>query len=382
MTNRTVTRTGAYICGLTLATLALLLAPIGAQAQSSCSGNNLRLEEISVPNFDAVFLSNFNLVSLTSASPLFVLQLSESQGGTDVRMTFELIAEAFEAGGPIIEAVTNPFRLTGTRQISSNDFAGRSDITGNVNFNTDAAQQLQEAILSTGRLPTGKYILRVRVENVADPNDNCQWEKTYDITNPTTLDLISPGRVAGSGDCPLIYTTLPLFQWESNAKKFIFRIAEKRPENTSPEDVMNNESRVPEDTLVAGRDFFGKPSYQYPSSGVFPLEEGKTYYWQVIAFVGTPSGDVPLESPIWCLTIGQVSGGNVSAEQIQILNYLRALLGDAAVDQMFGDGGELFGYIATGVIQRDGTSITVPDLGALVGLVQSGQLKVEDVTVE
>lgn len=382
MSNRRRTWTGALIGGLALATFALLLGSTTAKAQVTCSGSNLRLEEISAPTFDAVFLSNFNLVSLTSSTPLFVLQIRESQGGTDVRMTFDLIAEQFSSGGPIIEAVTNPFRVTGMRQITSNDFTSQGDITGDVRFNTDAAQKLQDAILSTGKLPSGKYVLRVRVENAANPSDNCVWEKIYDISNPTTIDLISPGRVAGSGECPVIYTTLPLFQWESNARKFIFRIAEKRPENTSPEDVMNNESRVPGDTLIAGRDFFGKPSFQYPSSGVFPLEEGKTYYWQVTAFIETPSGDIPIESQIWCLTIGQISGGNTSAAQLQIMNYLRALLGDAAVDQMFGEGGDLYGFIATGVIQKNGSSISVTDLGTLVGQVQSGKLQVRSVTVE
>lgn len=379
------TRAATQVFCAALVAVALLAGANPARSQVNCSGVNLNLAEVNVPDFQTVFLSNFNIISLSGSIPLFELQILESQpGGTNVRMIFEVIAQQYAAGGPIIRAETNPFQVIGSRTFNSNDFAGQGDISGDVDFNTDAAQDLQNAILSTGRLPSDIYILRVRVENVANAADFCVWEKRYDISNPTTIDLISPGRVAGSGDCPVIYTTLPLFQWDSNATKFLIRISEKRPENASPEDVMNNESRVPERILVAGTDFLGRPSFQYPASGagVFPLEEGKTYYWQVTAFVETPSGDVPLESQIWCFTVGQISGPTTSAEQIQLLDYLRALIGNSMVDQLFGDGGELFGYLTTGVILRDGSGIAITDLATLVSQVQSGQLSVTEVTVE
>jgi len=124
-------------------------------------------------------------------------------------------------------------------------------------------------------------------------------------------------------------------------------------------------------------------SLQYPSVGVWPLEPGKTYFWQVVAIVQTSGGPVELESEIWGFTIGDLgAGGSSSAQQIQVLGYLRAILGEDVVDALLGEGGPLAHHRPTGVILRNGSRLGDEELRSLIDRFRSGEFQVISFSVE
>ena len=110
--------------------------------------------------------------------------------------------------------------------------------------------------------------------------------------------------------------------------------------------------------------YFGNPVYDRTlgATTVFEvtayLDEGETYYWRVIGFIETSSGQVELESEIFCFRIAQfdqIAGGQ---EQYEFI--LRNFLG-SDYDKIFGEGGQLQGYRPKKMV-FNGQEITLPDI--------------------
>lgn len=247
----------------------------------------------------------------------------------------------------------------------------------NYSINHNAAERLIEKILSTGKLPSGTYIFNIEItdHSPATGGTSEYTDIIINISNPTTLDLIAPGEPAGSSELTEIYTTLPLFHWESDASEFEIKVCEKLSTHNSPEDVMSNEPHLLK--TVNNQKIF-----QYPSIDARLLEEGKAYYWQVTALVLSSGGIERLPSEIWGFKIASLSSGSYSAFQIQIVNNLIALLGADFIKGLFEEGGQLANFFPTGVMLKDGTSMTLEDLNALVDKVLAGEIKIKGYSVE
>ena len=103
-----------------------------------------------------------------------------------------------------------------------------------------------------------------------------------------------------------VFTTLPMFRWDSNLAKFRLRIAEKLPElhkNASPEEIMNDRVRFDRTFQLnrdlsagsaAGLEVIASTAYQYPATGAWPLERGKTYYWQITGLGPSSGGEIEM----------------------------------------------------------------------------------------
>jgi len=354
-----------------------LFIPLSSSAQLDISAGFYN-EDIQV-----FFLSDFDLTG-TGASPLiFWVRLENQTGvGRDVSLSLTIESQNY---GIIAEGTTEPFTL-GPNEIeeitNQNLFSqvGRYKLQ-NYSIEDAVAEDLKNIILQTGKLPSDTYIFRLTVQDAADPSISDTEEIVLNITNPTTLDLISPGARVDGGELPEIYTTLPQFQWNSNASRFEITICEKLPTNTSPEDVMNNTPRF-QHILPDPPEFPDPLSLQYPSTGAWPLEEGKTYYWQVKALITTSSGTVELESEIWGFKIGNLTRGALAPEMLRILSILRDLLGDEVIDGLLGEGGELEGFRPTGVVLEDGRRITLEELTTLIEKLRRGELQITSFFVE
>lgn len=123
---------------------------------------------------------------------------------------------------------------------------------------------------------------------------------------------------------------------------------------------------------------------QYPvlEPGVWPLEAGKTYYWQVTAKLPSSSGYISLPSEIWGFTIADQSSIISNLEQMRTISNLRTILGDEIVDALFGGKGELDGFTITGVVLLNGKRISLDDLTSLIEKVLSGEIKVKSFSIE
>lgn len=336
---------------------------------------------------EVLFLTNFNLLNSGSDAPVFSVTISTTTNTpVQVKLNFTLFSQKY--GENIVEAETLPFMLIPgqPRTITNIDITNSSvdqDIRLSFfNYNTELATSLQESILRTSKLPNDRYTLTVRLINFNTPSDFAKIEEVIDVTNPTTIDLIGPGMlVNNSSPCQDIFTTFPLFSWTSNADKFVLRICQVLDENASPEDVMQNEPRALL-TLKRDEDFFGSPSIVYPSTGVWPLVEGQTYYWQVQAVAASPSGEVLLPSEIWCFRVARLDDATRRLMSSSILNALRTLLAGTPYENILNENGPLGGFSPTGTIRLNGRTLDLFELNALIPQAAAGTIKIQEVKIE
>ena len=239
---------------------------------------------------------------------------------------------------------------------------------------SDATEELKDQVLATGKLPSGVYKFFVEVLDFDSDNSYDIAEEFIQIGAPTILDLISPGTAADQPEVQEIFTSLPFFLWESNAPKFEITVCEKMEMNSDPVDVMRNEPRL--QTIVENQTFF-----QYPADA-WELNEGRTYYWQVVALLPSSSGEIRLESEILGFKIGSSSSGSSSIEHQQLLNNLQLILNSQLFDQFFGEGGPLYGFTFTGVVMLNGEPVKIQDLNDLITQIFQGKIKIKGYSVE
>ncbi|MDZ7359932.1 MAG: hypothetical protein ONB46_04295 [candidate division KSB1 bacterium] len=319
-------------------------------------------------NSQILRVSDFNITGSGSVSRLFELRLTNIVAPTNVIIRFQLLSDRFPSV-PIVEATSAPLPVSPPLHI-----LGYQDIQrgGDITYNSEAVKELTDAILQTGKLPNGTYTFILTAFDARQPGiPQDSQREILTISNPTMLDLISPGAAVGGGDCVEQFGLLPQFKWNSNAKRFLITVCEVLPNNSSPEDVMQNEPRL-QRLVQRGVDFIGSPSFIYPSGGL-PLQFGKTYYWQVQAIIDSPSGEVRLPSEIWCFQISSINnrGGAIQ----QLLN----LLGSSDLEALFGEGGPLQGFKPTGAVTIDGRRI---ELAALLNMLRNQSIKAVSVQVE
>ncbi len=322
-------------------------------------------------NAQILRVSDFNITGSGSVSRLFDLTITNNSGSPlNAFLRFEFLSDHFP-NTPIVVAISQPFPISPGSQIFT-----YPDITrnGNVVYDAEALDELTEVILKTSRLPTGTYTFNLSIFDTRQPNaPQASQQQTLTISNPTTLDLISPGAPVGGSECFAQFGLLPQFKWDSNADRFLISVCEALPTNSSPEDVMQNEPRL-QRLVQRGSDFFGSPSFLYPPGGL-PLEYGKTYYWQVQATLDVPSGEVRLPSEIWCFQISAI--GDPGTEIM--LQQLLSLLNSGDFEALFREGGPLHGFRLTGAAALNGRRM---NLSELLNFLRSRSVRIVSTQVE
>ena len=373
-----MTRTNGFNKIIILIILLLVPTIVSAQAHSDTVIVKLQLF---MPEGGILFLNDLNLANLESAPLIFAVTIENYFSvSKDLTLHFGIN----RGNENLITGTSNPFfinpypaRIYLTSQNLLSD--GGQYSLQNIDIG-NASGELRDAILAQGKLPNGVYQFFVEV----DYQKNYVSQRTVidiveiTIDNPTTLSLISPGMPAEMGAPIEIFTTLPLFQWHSNAAEFRITVCEKLPTNTSPSDVMNNEPRL-QQIISQGQTYFFYP----PSGpGVRPLEEGKIYYWQIVALAPSSSGPVELPGEIWAFKIGNFSGGMFSIEHQQLLAFLTSFFGDDMLSSLFESGGELDGFTFTGVMLNNDRPMTKEDLLAFIERILDSQVKIKNCVVE
>lgn len=195
---------------------------------------------------------------------------------------------------------------------------------------------IQENILSSGKAPVGVYkiVAMICINNSTVPEDvNDSAVDEFIITNPSFVQLVSPGSLAGYGLPEDIYTEFPVFQWNGNGEKYQVLVFEKKGSSQSIDEILGG---TPNWKTDPGEDPLTSLSVQYnPGSGSIPLEFGKTYYWLTKMFVETSSGEEKINSEVWqfCL-VDPVNFNNKQGllTKETLLNFLRDILGDRVDD--------------------------------------------------
>lgn len=338
-------------------------------------------------------LSDFNFSGRSTATiDIFRININNTYNETvQCVLSLNISSETF---GNLASGYTNPFTLepSGFLMLTNRNLFNKADEFGLEDYNIEnAGQDILDQLLATGQLPSGIYRFDFALQ-IQRQNGVPEVKQAFfiiDVTNPRTLDLISPGSHAGSSTLPTHYTNFPLFRWESNLDAFRLLIAEKlkdTQDDLSPEEVI--QQRTIFDKLLkkqgtvassfpGAEDIFGT-SYQYPVAGVRPLEEGKTYYWQIIGLVQSSGGALEFPSEIWGFVIADMGLNQVlTAEQQQILN----LVLDFSTD-LFGPGGPLYGFFPTGQATKNGVPLDSDELFDLLYKLSQGEIITKDILVE
>jgi hypothetical protein len=331
-----------------------------------------------INQLEVFFLNDFDINSPGSGIPIFDVMVTNNTGQNIQVMLQMRIHTDFR--GELLQAETGFFPMdTGLNRIinlTSNDLFTN---TGPYRFETseiadDILEDLLDDILRTGKLPTDTYNFDV-VAVIEGGGQSDADGFPVRVTNPGKLDLIMPGSpFARIGDCQLLYTTLPLFRWETNFTKFRLVAAVIRP-GEDPESALNQEPRF---TRVLGLAQLGitnadlaelgfedkveiipSTSYQYPPSGeILVFKPGDEVVWQVTGLVSTSAGVRQFESEIYCFQVADLQGLGSGGEQYNFI--LRNLLG-ADYDQLFGDSGEFDGFVPVSM-RLNGEPVTPAEL--------------------
>jgi hypothetical protein len=341
--------------------------------------------------------------------PIFMAELRREDGApdrVDVDIEFEIIidSDALDVDNETLVKVetTQPLQLTDPVFISNMDLNMSTDalfdISGNpVPLNLDISQQMDmsdaeqmmSVIVQTGQLPNGIYTFRVTAS--AANGQQIIREDILNISNPTLLQLISPGGILADTTINEVYTTYPVFQWESDPCNYVdpnsgesgceyyIRVSEFRAEeHASIDQAIESVTRLPLDQSAGfERVGYGFTTFQYPTD-VGDLEPGKVYVWQIRKDLVTTSGTEQALSDIMAFKVKDFTSStnedNSTEDTTPAGILLRTIIGEDLANRMFGSGGQVSNMVANGNTFLNEESV---DISLVQSLVSSGVL-IED----
>ena len=349
------------------------------------------------------YLSMVDINTGESNMPIFLSELSRESGAPDsisVDIEFEIIIDSDALGVDhetlVKVETTQPLILSAPIHLSNMDLnlttdqvfdnqgnpvALHLDITEQLDM--EQAEQMFSAIIQTGQLPDGVYTFRVVA--TSENGEQIVKEDVLNISNPATLQLVSPGGILSDTTINEVYTSYPVLQWESDPCNYIdpmtgesgceyfIRVAEfKSQEHSSMDQAIESVTRLPLDQSLGFEPVgFGITTFQYPTDGG-DLEPGKVYVWQVRKDLTTTSGTEQLLSDIMSFKVKDFTSSesdNTGADETTPAGIiLRSLIGDDLADRIFGAGGQAAGMSANGNITLNGETIDVSVAQALLSM--------------
>ena len=327
------------------------------------------------------YLSMVDINTGESNMPIFLAELSREPDAPDsvgVDIEFEIIIDS-DALGVNNETLvkietTEPIVLTAPIHLSNmdlnlatdeifDDFGNPVDLSLEISEQMDLsdAEDMMSVIVQTGQLPDGIYTFRVTA--TAENGEQIIKEDILNISNPATLQLVSPGGILADTTINEIYTSYPVLQWESDpcnyvnpvtgesGCKYFIRVAEfKSEEHSSMDQAIESVTRLPLDQSLGFDPVgFGVTTFQYPTDGG-DLEPGKVYVWQVRKDLTTTSGTEQLLSDIMSFKVKDFTSSesdDTGADDTTPAGIvLRSLIGDDLADRIFGAGGQATGMSA------------------------------------
>ena len=349
------------------------------------------------------YLSMVDINTGESNMPIFLSELSRESGAPDsigVDIEFEIIIDSDALGVDhetlVKVETTQPLILSAPIHLSNMDLnlttdqvfdnqgnpvALHLDITEQLDM--EQAEQMFSAIVQTGQLPDGVYTFRVVA--TSENGEQIVKEDVLNISNPASLQLVSPGGILSDTTINEVYTSYPVLQWESDPCNYIdpmtgesgceyfIRVAEfKSQEHSSMDQAIESVTRLPLDQSLGFEPIgFGVTTFQYPTDGG-DLEAGKVYVWQVRKDLTTTSGTEQLLSDIMSFKVKDFTSSesdDTGADDTTPAGIvLRSLIGDDLADRIFGAGGQVAGMSANGNITLNGETIDVSVAQALLSM--------------
>jgi hypothetical protein len=325
----------------------------------------------SVTPANVLTLQDVDFVNATTPKWLFTidLRIRNAAGGniTSVNVVMAIRMDVMLANGesfsPASELRTRTFPVEGSRSISNLDLKENPVYGITYTLSPEAKKRFEELALPTGFMPSGTYTFHIEV-TTERYNQTFTASFKFVLSNPSRLELVFPmdhDRSVGS---------FPFFQWYFDGPRSRISIFEQLPGQSSPQEAADG---VPYATAEVTTN-----SFLYPSSGVRPLESGRTYVWFVegiVAASGNPGAS--FKSPYRSFT---VSAGGSNAAMQSLLDELERVLGPrhrALFDRIRSEA-----LSPTGKLRVDGATITTTELVKLIDRFRSDPAAVGNVDIE
>jgi len=348
------------------------------------------------------FLSDLNLTGRGKATnEVFSISIINTDAGAQIYcLHMDLEKQEGGSASSLASGTTNPFSLAGGQTIritNVNLFSQAQQFSLDDYAIMDEGKEVQSRILATGKLPSGLYRFTFTVDlcgriNLSSPTTYIE----FDVSNPTSLDLIGPGEPADRALPGLSPTLFPLFRWNSNLSRFKLTVAEKLAgvhDAASPAEIIQDRIRFERLFTVDparsggiapdGSEYISGTSYSYPSAGAWPLEEGKTYYWRITGVAPSSGAEAEFPSEIWAFRTdaGGMRSLEIRAGMSEMLASLRPASGEGMAP-LFRSGGELDGFTLTGRYWLNGRWITYEQLQAILIKLSTGEYKLIESRIE
>lgn len=267
-------------------------------------------------------------VNTDGSGPVIMSMTMENLTGERLENLYlEIIVSAAKQGN-IVEYTQDagrPFSLRPFQSvyITNNNLANETfpGIEESVRFSgglTDAGEDLIGNLSGSTTLPSDTYAIEVTLFTMTDAGGRTNiasdvaeiggGSSVKASVEESDIYLKVPGDVLGSE--AEITNPYPQFSWEGqNDVSYRLLVVEQNPQD-NPESLLESaKSSNPFseggsllefenlDVIVEGT------SFQFPSSGAQPLEEGKTYYWRVLTTIQSSGDTEEISSEIWNFTL-------------------------------------------------------------------------------
>jgi hypothetical protein len=372
------------IAALFLASSLLFFMPGNMRAQGlTVDAEVTQFEVISLQSLDFTQAPNWFWLTMTNTL------------GQPVRVVF--IVTLFKDGERLAEAETGPYTVPVTQPgdphiIQGANFGTTINVASSEIF--EPGEEITDAILGRGILPTGIYRFLILAQAVDLANVRTEDDVIIEITNPTSgIELVAPGLPAQDfdpADWPTFYSNIITFVWFTTAQNVTLQVVEAR-------DLGNFESNFEQQPDIQAEFFNGistfttqsgtsnnpcpEPVGQTPCFDIIryiALSPGK-YLWRVVANVLTTGGTEQFFGEMMGFQIAGTASvlGGTSSERI--MTILEGLLGEPRVQELFGPGGPLNGASLEDLRLGD-QQITVEDLNRILQDFLDGKKRVvEDI---
>jgi hypothetical protein len=321
-----------------------------------------------------------------------VIEYNDQQIATGTSNNFELPADGIKY------ILTSQQLSLGVASIPNSNGIPQTIELSNYDVDFTLAGNLEDQALQTGTAPSGNYEF---ILTGTDPSGNTiapdmvPGNNSITITNPTYIELNTPGYSVNDPIIMEIYSRYPFYQWQTdvpptNVSNYSVFVYQKYPEDETTQDVLNHPPMLHMEGYQSN--FFQYPTSTntnsildpYPTDlielqilALRPLEPGNTYYWFVRSNIPSGTGTVIIESDVFRFKIADVAGTNSSAQQLVAI--LQQMLGQnfgqvlsSLIEQGFDPNGE---------INYNGQSGDMNTLMDLANQIVSGQATIQSVEV-
>lgn len=280
----------------------------------------------------------------------------------------------------LIPANPTPYHLSNELLIAGKFLFDENNPDTRIHFNEthmgDELDNLQNDVLSSGKLPIGVYTLEIALNYTFNQISHTQEELFPFIraTNPSYIQLIAPGNTVGSAEPAPVYTEFPVFQFSGNGEAYQVFVFEKRNEFQTLDDIVRSQ---PNWESEPGPEL----SLQYPQDGsAIPLQPGKTYFWKVNMLVESSAGQEKIPSEFWQFKVvdpASLGNNQQMLSKQEIMRFLQDLLGDRAnaISRSLED-------YQLSSINLNGTTISIQELYRLMALYRGHSVTVYDVVYD